>query len=75
MRSSILILSLFFGVIFAANIYVSPQGDDNGDGSKQDPFGTIRKALTIAKGNDTILIDSGVVTGMNFDFLIGKVFL
>jgi len=65
MRSSLLIIALFFGLVVANQIYVSPQGDDNGDGSKSDPFATIKKALTIAQANDTILIDSGVVSGLN----------
>jgi len=40
--------------------YVSPNGDDSGDGSKGRPFRRVQKAHDVAKPGDTILVMPGV---------------
>jgi len=45
-----LLLSLSMGVLHAADLYVSPKGDDTADGSKDHPLATLAKARDAARG-------------------------
>ncbi len=43
----------------AATYYVSPQGNDDNDGSISSPWKTIQKGATIAEGGDTVIVSDG----------------
>jgi len=40
--------------------YVSPEGDDNNDGSEEFPFATIQKGIDVAIDGDTVLVFPGI---------------
>jgi len=40
--------------------YVSPEGDDNNDGSEEFPFATIQKGIDVAIDDDTVLVLPGI---------------
>ena len=55
-------LSIFFIFslnLFSQSVYVSPNGDDNNDGSIHSPFKTISVALS-SLNSDTIILLNGV---------------
>lgn len=63
-----IVLALFgFGcslVSFAANYYVSPVGSADPNGSAAKPYATIQAALDAAQNGDTIILLSGLYTGI-----------
>jgi hypothetical protein len=47
----------------AANLYVSPSGSDDNDGSASAPFQTIQAAVDSAVGGDTVTLEDGTYSG------------
>ena len=52
--------AVFSGAAFAAELYVSPAGNDKNSGSSGSPFATIGKAAQRAKPGDTVKIGPGI---------------
>ena len=59
-----------------ADLYVSPDGDDDADGSVDEPFGTVAKALSVVKAGERIQLREGVykeyVDGTSFEIANGS---
>jgi predicted outer membrane repeat protein len=55
------------------NIYISPTGDDSGDGSISKPFCTLSKAVSIVDDGGTIHVANGIYSGpLNRNITIKK---
>ena len=54
-----LLFFLFFLNAFSKDYYVSKKGNDDNNGTKKQPFLTIRKAVSVLKPGDTCLIRKG----------------
>ena len=52
--------AVFSGAAFAAELYVSPAGNDRNSGSSGSPFATIARAAEKAKPGDTVKIGPGI---------------
>ncbi len=50
---------------YSAGLYVSPMGNDDNDGSLQDPFKTIQAALDVVQPGQTIYLREGTYCGKN----------
>lgn len=59
MKSLLFVLLLSFCSVFSKNYYVSPNGDDNNNGSNQFPFRTIQKSANIVESGDTVFVLNG----------------
>lgn len=61
---TILLVTVFFVPVSRAEtgnvVYVSPTGDDQGDGSEQAPFQTLAKAVSVMQAGDTCYLRGGV---------------
>ncbi|MEI8633801.1 DUF1565 domain-containing protein [Vibrio sp. PP-XX7] len=53
--------------IFAANLYISPNGSDNNSGTKNAPLKTIMAAQAAAERGDTVYIRAGTYYPTNAD--------
>ena len=58
-KMTVICLSLFTSVLFAATYYVATYGTDNGNGSSSSPFPTIQEAIYYASDGDVIFVYSG----------------
>ncbi len=57
---SIFFMSFFLSVsLFAETYYVSLNGNDSNNGSKQNPFRTIKKGVSILVAGDTLIVHAG----------------
>lgn len=61
--ASILLSSLLSVSAFAAELFVSPNGNDQNPGTKASPFKTISKASTLAKPGTTVYVAPGTYAG------------
>ncbi len=46
-------------------VYISPTGDDLGDGSQKNPYNNLRNAINHASNDSTIYLDDGKYVGGN----------
>ena len=62
MKASPVLTSLLLATSFAyaGDYYVSPSGDDSGDGSRNAQFKTLAKASSVAQPGDRCFLASGV---------------
>ena len=58
--NALLCAALLSGPAFAAEVYVSPSGNDKAAGSAKAPFATIARAAAAAKPGDTVKIGPGI---------------
>lgn len=58
--TKLLIIIFLSTISIKAQIFVSTSGDDNNSGTKEFPFKSISKAISVAKAGDTIYIRGGV---------------
>jgi hypothetical protein len=70
LKSTIMLFALFFVCLFdkpglTKNIYVSPSGNDAGNGSDSSPYKTIAKSATALSAGDTVLVSGGVYSERN----------
>lgn len=59
------------GILFSADIYVAPGGDDGNTGASGDPVREIREALTRVSPGDTIYVADGQYLGFDIDDIDG----
>lgn len=61
MRKKLLFgLMLCFSSVFAKNIYVAKNGNDNNNGTENQPYLTIQKAAQVAEAGDIVYIKQGI---------------
>ena len=61
------LVALFCTTAFAANIFISPTGNDTtGNGSIGSPYATLAKATSVASPGDTIQVRSGTYTNLEY---------
>ena len=58
--NGLLCAMLLSGTVFAAEVYVSPSGNDKAAGTEKAPFATIARAAAAAKPGDTVKIGPGI---------------
>ncbi|MCM1020713.1 MAG: right-handed parallel beta-helix repeat-containing protein [Muribaculum sp.] len=67
--STILVITTGFTSAIAADIFVSPTGNDSNSGSLNAPFLTIKKAIETAKAGTTIYLREGTYTPTNNEIM------
>jgi len=61
-KISIILMFLSSCLSFSAEYYVSPNGNDNNNGSRRNPVETIKRAQELANSGDTVYIRGGRYT-------------
>jgi hypothetical protein len=72
--TALVVLAFLAPRAFAATRYVSPTGNDNNPGTKEQPFASVQIGINASGSSDTLVLASGTYTGQsNLTFTAGGV--